>query len=128
MAAVDFHGVGIEGADAGAQLLQNFQNGGNVGNLGDIFDAADAVYQNGGGDNGDGGVFRTADFYLTEEGLAAVYNIFCQRSDLISGILLRGREPCTGTNLPAGPTLHTPREKSGHSRFIMFAVSIAYPA
>ena len=84
MAAVDLHRMAVDGADGSAQLLQNLQNGGNVGDLGNIFDTANAVYQNGGGNDGDSGIFSAADLYLAEKGLAAVYDIFCQNYDLIS--------------------------------------------
>ena len=84
MAAVDFHRMTVDGADGGAQLLQNLQNRRYIGNLGDIFNAADAVHQDGGGNDGHGCVLRAADLHFAEKGLTAVYDIFCQNYDLIS--------------------------------------------
>lgn len=74
----------VDGADGGAQLLQNLQNRRYIGNLGDIFNAADTVYQNGGRNDSNGGVLRAADLHLAEQGLTAVNDIFCQARDLVS--------------------------------------------
>ena len=109
--AVNLHRVAVDGADGRAKLLQNLQNRGNVGDLGDVFNAADAVHQNGGGNNGNGGVLRTADLHLAEQRLASVYDVFCQRSDLVSGILLRGESLAPGLVCPSGRHFMHPEKK-----------------
>ena len=109
--AVNLHRVAVDGADGRAKLLQNLQNRGNVGDLGDVFNAADAVHQNGGGNNGNGGVLRTADLHLAEQRLASVYDVFCQRSDLVSGILLRGESLAPGLVCPSGWHFMHPEKK-----------------
>ena len=83
--AVELHRVAVQHADAGAQLLQNGEEQGHVADLGDVLDAADAVHQQGGGDDGDGGVLRAADGYFAEQRMAAVDNVFVQGSSLFSG-------------------------------------------
>ena len=83
--AVDFHRVTVQYADAGAQLLQNGEEQGHVADLGDVLDAADAVHQQSGGDDGDGGVFRAADGHFAKQRTAAVDNVFVQGSSLFSG-------------------------------------------
>ena len=74
--AVDLHVGGVEVADGRAEALKNLQKGGHVGNLGDIFDAADAVYQQRGGDDGNGSVLRAADVNLAMERTTAADNVF----------------------------------------------------
>ena len=76
--AVDLHGVGIDAADMGPQLLQNFQAQRHIGDLGNVFNAAHAVHHQGGGNNGNSGIFGTADLYFTKQGRSTLYNIFCQ--------------------------------------------------
>ena len=78
MATIDLHRVAVDGADAGSQLLQDLQAKGHVGDLGDVLNAADAVHQQGGGDDGHGGVFGAADLYFTKQGFSTLYNILCQ--------------------------------------------------
>ena len=89
------------------------------------FYPADAVHQNGGGNNGNGGVLRTADLHLAEQRLASVYDVFCQRSDLVSGILLRGESLAPGLVCPSGWHFMHP-EKKWTVPLIMIGVSIAY--
>ena len=84
MAAVDFHHMGIDAANIGAQLLQNLQAHGDIGDLGNVFNPADAVHQQGGGDDCNGGVFGTTDFYFTKQGSSTLYNIFSQNLTLFS--------------------------------------------
>ena len=78
VAAIDLHRVAVDGADGSAQLLQDLQAQRHIGDLGDVFDPAGAVHQQGGGDNGNGGVFSAADLNFTKQGFSALYNIFCQ--------------------------------------------------
>ena len=80
---------------------------------------------NGGGNNGNGGVLRTADLHLAEQRLASVYDVFCQRSDLVSGILLRGESLAPGLVCPSGWHFMHP-EKKWTVPLIMIGVSIAY--
>ena len=56
-AAVDLDGVAVQHAHPGAQLLQNGEEQGHIADLGDVFDTADAIHQQGGRDDGNGGVF-----------------------------------------------------------------------
>ena len=109
--AVDLHRVSVQHPDAGPQLLQNGEQQRHVADLGDVFNAADAVHQNGGGNNGNGGVLRTADLHLAEQRLASVYDVFCQRSDLVSGILLRGESLAPGLVCPSGWHFMHPEKK-----------------
>ena len=81
VAAVHLHGVAVDAADPRAQLLQNAEAQRHIGNLGDVLNAADSVHQQRGGDDGDGGVFRAADFHFAEQGRSALYDIFCQNID-----------------------------------------------
>ena len=78
MAGVNLHRVAVDGTDVGTQLFQNAQTERHVGNLGNILNAANPVHQKGGGDDGNGGIFRAADFDLSKQGLSALYNILSQ--------------------------------------------------
>ena len=51
---------------------------GHIRDLGDVLNAADAVYQQGSGNDGYGGVFGAADLYFTKQGSSTLYNILCQ--------------------------------------------------
>ena len=70
--AVDLHRVAVDGADVGAQLLQDTQAKGHVGDLGDVFNTADAVHHEGGGDNGNSGILRADDLYFTKQGFSTL--------------------------------------------------------
>ena len=74
MGAVDLHRVAIDCTDVGPQLFQNLQTQRHIGDLGNIFNAADTVHHQRGGDDGDGGVFRTADGNLSGQSFSAPYN------------------------------------------------------
>ena len=78
--AVQLHGVAVQHPNSGAQLLQNVQQQRHVADLGNVFNAADAVYQQGGGNNADGGVFGAADGDLAEQRMAAANNILVHKS------------------------------------------------
>ena len=77
-AAVDLHGVLIQHPHPCAQLIQNGEKQGHVADLGDVLDAAYAVHQQGGRDDGNGGVLGTADRDLTKQGTATVNDILVQ--------------------------------------------------
>ena len=83
--AVDLHRVAVQHADTGAQLLQNGEEQGHVADLGDVLDAADTVHQQGGGNDGDGGIFCTADGHFAKQRMAAMDNVFVQSKSLFSG-------------------------------------------
>ena len=76
--AVDLHGVGIDGPDARAQIFQDPEAQRHVRDLGDVLNAADTVHQQGGGDDGHGGVLGAADGDLAVQGSTAVDNYFLQ--------------------------------------------------
>ena len=77
-AAVDLDGVTVQHTHLGAQLLQNGEEQRDIADLGDVFDAADTVYQQGGRDNGNGGVFRAADGDLAVKLPSAADHVFIQ--------------------------------------------------
>ena len=81
---VDLHRVAVQDADAGAQLLQNGEEQGHVADLGDVLNAAGAVHQQGGGNNGDGGVLCAADGHFAKQRMAAMDHVFVQGSSLFS--------------------------------------------
>ena len=83
--AVDLHRVTVQHADVGAQLLQNGEEQGHIADLGNVFDAADTVHQQGGGNDGDGGIFCTADGHFAKQRTAAMDNVFVQSKSLFSG-------------------------------------------
>lgn len=74
--AVDLNGGFIDKSDLCAQILENGKEHVSVAYLGHIFNAANSVYQKSSGDNGNSCVLCAADFDLTLEFFAAVYNIF----------------------------------------------------
>ena len=78
MTGVNFHSMAVDGANVSPQLFQNAQTERHIGNLRNVFNAANPVHQKGGGDDGNGGVFRAADFDLSKQGLSALYNILSQ--------------------------------------------------
>ena len=80
MGAVHLYGGPVHSADVGAQLLQNLENQRHIADLRDIFNAAYPVYQQGGGNNGDSGVFGSADVDGSVEGIPSVDQILCQRT------------------------------------------------
>ena len=88
MGTVDLHGGAVDGAYIGAQLLKNVQDQRHIGDLGNIFNPAHPIHQQGGGYDGDSGVFRTADLDLSVQRLTAANQILCQSCTLYSG-----REP-----------------------------------
>ena len=93
-AGVDLHRMAAQDADARTQMLQNLQGQRYVGDLGNVFDPADPVHQQGGGDDGNGGVFGAADLYFTKQGMATLYNILCQsRYPLFKRRFLSWRHP-----------------------------------
>ena len=97
--AVDLHRVGVEEADAGAQLLQDLQAQGHVRDHGDVLNAADAVHHQGGGNDGHGGVLGAADGDLAEKRLAAAYQILsCQSPEPLFSLGSAG-----GRRLPQRP-------------------------
>ena len=77
-AAVDLDGVAVQHAHPGAQLLQNGEEQRHIADLGDVLDAADTVYQQGGRDNGNGGVFGAADGDLAVKLPSAADHVFIQ--------------------------------------------------
>ena len=89
-AAVDLHGVLIQHPHPCAQLIQNGEKQGHVADLGDVLDAAYAVHQQGGRDDGNGGVLGTASASsparrtqnplrpVTKQGTATVNDILVQ--------------------------------------------------
>ena len=81
---VDLHRMAVQDADAGAQLLQNGEEQGHVADLGDVLNAAGAVHQQGGGNNGDGGVLCAADGHFAKQRMAAMDHVFVQGSSLFS--------------------------------------------
>ena len=76
--AVDLHIALGEHAHLGAQLFQNLQQRGNVADLGNILNAADALHQQGGGDNGNSGILGAADIDFTVQRSPAVNHILFQ--------------------------------------------------
>lgn len=100
-AAVDLHRVAVDGADLSAQLLQNLQAAGHIGNLGNVFNTAGAVHHQGGGNNGNSGVFCAGDLYFTKQGFSTLYNIFCQSTlPSLQGTFFCGGKPCCKDSLP----------------------------
>ena len=87
--AVQLHGVAVQDPDPGSQLLQNVQQQSHVADLGDVFNAAGAVHQQGGGYDGNGGVFGAADGNFTEKRLAAANDILIHRCPFL--MLIWGR-------------------------------------
>ena len=64
--AVQLNGVPVQHPDPCAQFLQNVQQQCHIADLRDILNAADTVHQQGGGNNGNGGIFGPAYGDLTE--------------------------------------------------------------
>ena len=87
--AVNLHSMPVHAANIGTQIFQDFETKGDIRDLRNIFDSADTVYQKRGGNNGDSGVFGTADLYFPKQGSSALYNIFCQVLTLFSSSLRR---------------------------------------
>ena len=85
MAAVDLHRVSVQHPDAGPQLLQNGEQQRHVADLGDVFNAADPVHQQGGGDDGNGGIFCAADGDLAHQRTAAMNDILIQNRHPLLG-------------------------------------------
>ena len=70
MGAVHVHRGPVHRLHVGAQLPQNLEDQRNVADLRNVFNAADPVHHQGGGNNGNSGVFRSADLDGPMEGLA----------------------------------------------------------
>ena len=73
--------MGITG-DVRPQLPQDLEDQGHIADLGNIFNAADPVHQQGGGDDGDSGVFGSADLNGSMERMSALNQIFGQSCTL----------------------------------------------
>ena len=78
-AAVQLHRVAVQNPDLGAQLLQNGEEQRHVADLRHVFNAANAVHQQGGGDDGNGGVLCAADGDLAKQGMTAVDHVLIHR-------------------------------------------------
>ena len=77
------------GADAirdcdGTQFPEDLEDQGHIADLGDVLNAAGAVHQQGGGNNGDGGVLCAADGHFAKQRMAAMGHVFVQGSSLFS--------------------------------------------
>ncbi len=83
-AAVQLHGVAVQDADLGAQFLQNGEEQRHVADLRHVFDADNAVHQQGGGDNGNGGVLGAADGNLAKQGMTAADHVLIHNRYLSS--------------------------------------------
>ena len=99
VAAVHLHGGAVDGAHTGVQFLQHVQQQGHIADLGNIFNAANALYQQGGGDNSHSGIFRAADFYFT-----------IKRSPAMDHVLFQG---CTSDSRPRAGLVSSTRMKQG---------------
>ena len=77
--AIQLHGVAVQHPDPGAQLLQNIQQQRNIADLRDVFNAAGAVHQQGGGDDGNGGILRAADGNFTKKRPTAANKILIHK-------------------------------------------------
>ena len=78
MGAVDVHRSAVDRAYVGTQILEDIQDQRHVADLGNVLDAADAVHQQGGGDDSDSGVLGAADVDLSKQRSPAVNYIFRQ--------------------------------------------------
>ena len=103
MAAVDLHRVAVQHPDIGPQLLQNGKQQRYVADLGDILNAADPVHQQGGGDDGNGGVFRAADGDFAHQRAAAMDDILIQNRHPLLGSV----ENVRALIMPTDRKLHT---------------------
>ena len=103
MAAVDLHRVAVQHPDIGPQLLQNGKQQRHVADLGDILNAADPVHQQGGGDDGNGGVFRAADGDFAHQRAAAMDDILIQNRHPLLGSV----ENVRALIMPTDRKLHT---------------------
>ena len=89
--AVHVHRGAVDGANIGAQLLQDVEQQRHVADLRQILNAADPVHQQGGGDDGNGGILGAADIDFTKKRLSAMNYILCQNATLYS--FHRGTHP-----------------------------------
>ncbi len=78
MRAIDVHRGAVHRPHVGAQILEDVEHQGHIADLGKILNAADPVHQQGGGDDGNGGILGAADLDLTMKRLSAGNHIFCQ--------------------------------------------------
>ena len=109
---VDLYRVAVDSTDLCPKIFQNLEAHGHIGDLGQVLDPAHAVHHEGGGDNGDGGVFRAADVHFAKQGLSTLYNILRQNLTLFSRMFFRGSRPDSQQEQFAHlMPLHTGRKK-----------------
>ena len=75
---IHFHGVFVDTFHHRAEIFQNIQAGRDVGDIRYIFNAADAIGQQGRRQDRDDGVFRSADFHFTKQGIPSADQVFFQ--------------------------------------------------
>ena len=76
--AVDVYGGAVDGAHVRPQLLKDLEDQGDVADLGNVLNTADPVHQQGGGDDGNGGIFCAADGDGSVKGRSALNLILIQ--------------------------------------------------
>ena len=80
MGGVDLHRVGVQISDIGAQILQDPQKQIDIADLGNVFNTAQPADHQGGGNNGDSGIFCATDMDISVQGTTALDNIFGQKN------------------------------------------------
>ena len=117
----NFHRVLIQHAHLGAQRLQNGKEQRHIADLRYVINAANSVHHQSGGDDRNGGIFRTADCDFTEQRTIAANNILIQNRHpllLIANIV--------GNSIPAFRKLHTAGQKH-YDLFIHDKYTIIFP-
>ena len=77
--AVHLHRGPVDYPHVGPQLPEDLEDQRHIADLGDVLNAADAVHQQGGGNDRDGGVFGAADLDGSMEGVSPLNQILGQR-------------------------------------------------
>ena len=86
---VHLYRVTVQHPDAGTKLFQNGEQQRYIADLRNVFDAAGAIDQKGCGNNGNSGIFGTADGNLAEQGLAAVNDILIHKNPFLRWFMRR---------------------------------------
>lgn len=100
--AVNLHSMPVYAANIGTQIFQDFETKGDIRDLRNIFDSADTVYQKRGGNNGDSGVFGTADLYFPKQGSSSLVQYILSSLDPLFKQLAAGRLQFDKNSLPTG--------------------------
>ncbi len=100
MPCVYIHRVFINSSNFGTHLLKNMYHHCNIADIGDIFNPAHILRQNRCGNDGDRGVFRSADVNSTMESFAAGYDyLFQARHILFSFLYKKGNSKTKGFHI-----------------------------